>query len=196
VQAGHVWNTTISGSTFTLTVDSVNLISINGFSLKRVSATYTYYYAGLKSYPVTFTERYGSNGYLFDFKKNNTSDGYIFQNFLGYKDDTLGYVQFTSLPCDYSNLTAINDFIKTSENSFEMFPNPANEVLNVKYNMADRKWGLKIMNAVGQKVVELIPQFSEENITISTDKFSSGIYFVNILYEGKIVATKKLVIAH
>jgi hypothetical protein len=77
--------------------------------------------------------------------------------------------------------------IETSP-SFRIFPNPANDFLNVS---SKNKGQIKIINALGQ-TMESIQLNAISNIRISTSKYPNGIYF--IVNEGKF--SSKFIVNH
>ena len=81
--------------------------------------------------------------------------------------------------------------ISESESYFTIFPNPANEYLNITFNsnFADTK--LKIYNSLGKIVRNLNIQdaSNNESIIIDTNDYPSGLYFVEI--SNKDISIKK-----
>ena len=98
-----------------------------------------------------------------------------------------------TLTFDYSKLpggvsgcgttTGINK-IKLSKFSFEVYPNPANEVINIKTNLDN--YTLKLFNALGK----LVWTGSSSRIEI---KYPKGVYYLKI-ENGENSLTKKLII--
>jgi len=79
--------------------------------------------------------------------------------------------------------------------SFEIFPNPATSLLNVDLKNSDSK-SVKatLLNSLGEKV----KSFENNNITsrfnIQVSDLKPGIYFLNIVVDGKFVETTKVII--
>lgn len=69
--------------------------------------------------------------------------------------------------------------------TYSVFPNPANNQLNIKGNFNNTK--IEICNAIGQKIYS--NKINSVNLLIDISEFDNGIYFVNI--DNKI---KKLII--
>lgn len=78
---------------------------------------------------------------------------------------------------------------------FNIFPNPASDFVNIKFNEYNTNVKVEILNAVGQVVYSESPYNTSmgEVAEINTSNFKSGIYFVKITADGKLT-TEKLVI--
>jgi hypothetical protein len=68
----------------------------------------------------------------------------------------------------------------------EVFPNPVNDVINVKYTVSRNAYvNIKVMDVLGNDVVTLFSQrvfLGDQNITYNTNsKLSRGFYFVRII---------------
>jgi len=81
--------------------------------------------------------------------------------------------------------------ISESESYFTIFPNPANEYLNITFNSNFADTNLKIYNSLGKIVRNLNIQdaSNNESIIIGTNDYPSGLYFVEI--SNKDISTKK-----
>jgi hypothetical protein len=81
-----------------------------------------------------------------------------------------------------SVITGIQSSILNS-NSISVYPNPANQVLNVKFNnikagMAD----IQIMDITGRMITETQREVSSGNIiSLNIEGLSTGIYFVKVI---------------
>lgn len=78
----------------------------------------------------------------------------------------------------------ISDF-----NNFSIYPNPSNEIVNVK--AAETVTKAEIYNIAGAKVYN--KQIGEKTFTINADNFSKGMYLVKV-YTNKGVGVKKLIV--
>ncbi len=79
-------------------------------------------------------------------------------------------------------------------NSFYVFPNPTNEILNFAYastSISVTESELSIIDIYGRQVKKIKLTTSETQINIS--ELSSGIYFVQLMQDGKIMGTEKIV---
>lgn len=89
--------------------------------------------------------------------------------------------------------------IQTNEMSFGniyLFPNPANDFTEIKlFSQSDTDTKLCVFNLLGTTILtkEINLVRGENNLPLTTAKFQSGIYFINISQENYSV-TKKLVI--
>ncbi len=66
---------------------------------------------------------------------------------------------------------SINDY---SNMNFSFYPNPANNILNIKATTTIKR--IKVINSIGQTIFD--KEMDNLNTSINTSKFKSGIYFV------------------
>ncbi|MBA3682188.1 MAG: T9SS type A sorting domain-containing protein [Bacteroidetes bacterium] len=196
---GQNWSFSIknmdnSYETYTVTIDSVNTSVINSILLKYYKVTYSKYNAFtsvLMNFPGTIYERFGDMLFLFHFTQKNASTctGDLAYGIMCYQDSTFGLKQFTSLPCNYSNPTSINN-VDTQINGFKIFPNPTNSILNLELNgsIGIEDCIIKIRNVIGQIVFEAK---AKEQINIR--ELKPGIYFLQLYHKEKLIATEKII---
>ena len=117
------------------------------------------------------------------------------ENIRGNLPDLIAYHELDQTYRWYTNIFDVIDNTQDLEvnSSFTLFPNPADK--NVYLKMDDfagyQEMPIKIINSLGQIVQQT--QFLHNNLTISTENWSEGIYFVVVGKERKIV--KKLQVA-
>lgn len=90
------------------------------------------------------------------------------------------------------NLVGINENLNNNI-SFQIFPNPANELLSIVYSGKNKVDEIIVTNVLGDKILTIA--IENNHTTISTLKFPDGIYFISIRVENG-VSTKKLIIQH
>jgi len=86
---------------------------------------------------------------------------------------------------------------KSSEIAFNVFPNPANNLLHINFNgSTENLRAIYLINAIGEKI-EFGNGFRDNlsQVTLSTAGLPNGFYFVVVNQNGK-VNTKKVVISH
>lgn len=88
-------------------------------------------------------------------------------------------------PFDFSTLELDDTGIEEGEFSFEVYPNPVNEILYIKDAPADGIWMLT--NAQG-KVLTTGEVSGNSKIEIAFDEFENGVYFIQMIEAHKIVA--------
>jgi hypothetical protein len=175
--AGSGWQTIVLKAnntplTYTYVVDSIAQVVLNGLSLKRL-----YIQGGY------ITERYGFQGYLFNFPSwSQGCDGYYFNEFLCYSDSVLGQVKFSEKSCDYSetvNMSGLELNIPSSK--IQVGPNPAINTLTI---ILDQDGGelseVRIINASGLEVISF--RNLKQHSVLNVQDLTSGIYF--LLYRG------------
>ncbi len=99
------------------------------------------------------------------------------------------YIRFS-----ISYLTSVDE--KALNSSFSIFPNPAEENTTVKFDGSLLKGNsqVRIYNLLGEEVLTQTLRAGQESILVSTSELSSGIYFVNLVNNGKMLASKKLTV--
>jgi hypothetical protein len=84
------------------------------------------------------------------------------------------------------------DFVGLQENSSPLdvtiFPNPANDVLNIKVGTIKENTKIKIADVIGRII--LITEYKSQ---LDISFLEKGIYFVTIQQEGKTLGTKKII---
>jgi len=96
---------------------------------------------------------------------------------------------------DYNDISLVINDIKSAETSLELFPNPFNESINLRFNSAaNNQIKLKLLTVTGKIILQgnynAVKGLNTYNI--KTDKLSHGIYIVNII-SGNKVYNKKIV---
>lgn len=77
------------------------------------------------------------------------------------------------------------------------YPNPIVSSATIDYSIdtyGDLAAKILVMNLLGNKVMEFDLMRGEHSINIPADELSNGIYFYTLQFEGKNVATKKIVV--
>jgi len=101
----------------------------------------------------------------------------------------------TALSGDNSNmamrsLQATKNNDQNPSNHLKIYPNPANDVVNIRMNIETSAL-LSIMNAAGQEIYKTVTSGNE--LHLNTSQWSSGLYLVRLNEEGTI-NTAKLII--
>lgn len=91
-----------------------------------------------------------------------------------------------SNPSSCATIVAINDV--NNNNSFEVYPNPAHETVNVSTTMDIQK--VEIMNYLGQVIFS--QNTTNNNFTLNVANYADGVYFIRISGNDGI-ATQKLI---
>jgi hypothetical protein len=135
---------------------------------------------------------------------NNSSGGYyIMDEYLWYQPGThypvAGYFNYDGVMHSFyisGNLTGLNDR-KNESLAFELFPNPASELLNIRFPVSPTgKMQLGIYNSLGQELKTI-----DANATLTVDQainiseFSNGIYILQLKENGTLLNSKRFVIS-
>lgn len=173
--AGNGWTTTIlkandTPTTITTVVDSVKMVTINGFNLKRLYLKYGY-----------VTERFGFSGFLFNFPSYAMGcDGYGFVEPLCYSDHEFGEIKFSEKSCGYSGSFNINGLGRqVNGTAVKLWPNPVGEYIHIEFDEGITHTNeLRIINAIGQTQIFLNMAQATERVDVS--QLPPGIYFIEI----------------
>ena len=76
-----------------------------------------------------------------------------------------------------------------SDVSVDVFPNPASEFLTIKTN--SDKCSITITNLLGERIQD--PILFDQSISIQTNEWNSGVYFITIISQNKIEVKKIIV---
>ncbi len=104
----------------------------------------------------------------------------------------------SSIPFEFkigtSYLTGIDE--SKFQNGFELYPNPAENVVSASFGeqFADADNQIQVYDLLGKRVFGHNLNVGENKIDIETSDFDSGVYFVNILSNGKVIGSKKLIV--
>ena len=96
-------------------------------------------------------------------------------------------LQFTNV-CAATGITEIGN-----SNEYLLFPNPFSEQTTLQSDRHLKNVTLTLYNYTGQ-IVKQLNSISGQTITLYRDKLPSGLYFVRVSEDNKIIATKKLII--
>jgi hypothetical protein len=101
-----------------------------------------------------------------------------------------------------SSLNGINEVANKFTWTFNLFPNPANDIITIKINndIAAAGYAIELSNVMGQKIIS--EKTTTNTFTINTQNFVAGMYFCKVseiktdgsIKSGSLI--KKLVIQH
>lgn len=101
-------------------------------------------------------------------------------------------------PSDSVRLKVVFDVAPTgianveSKNTFQLFPNPANDIIRVKYNY-DSNADLIIYDITGKVVRKETLMAAQSDYTLSIADLRSGVYFYSLNNGKEIISMKKLI---
>ncbi|MBE0663497.1 MAG: T9SS type A sorting domain-containing protein [Bacteroidales bacterium] len=99
-----------------------------------------------------------------------------------------GYFDLINL----QQVTGINSL--EQKQSAKIFPNPFNNQTTLQTDNILKNATLSVYNCFGQ-TIKKIRNISGQTITINRDNLPSGVYFIRLTQDNKIIATNKLIIA-
>ncbi len=157
-----------------LTVIDTGRSTIQGISLKWI-----------KSNVDTIYERIGFLTQYF-FQYDNCTTAYDYNEGGGlrcFSDNQILNYNRTNNTCSYLyTTTSLNK--QPLNNYLKIYPNPANEILNVDFvtlSRLDATYKIEIINALGQVIKEEEITFKDNKATISTKELANGVYVLTLL---------------
>ena len=98
---------------------------------------------------------------------------------------------------EYDNAVGIQTLDASAVNPLsEPSPNPANNLTGIKYSAGSNGARIVVYNLLGKEVKEIKLTEKQGAIIITTSDLGQGVYYYSLFANGKMLATKKLVIAH
>ena len=78
------------------------------------------------------------------------------------------------------------------------YPNPANQKTGINFQLPTPNSEARVMlrNLLGSVVKEIKVNGNENNFSINTSDLNNGLYFYSVMFENKILFTKKLIVKH
>jgi predicted esterase len=108
--------------------------------------------------------------------------------FSGMQEYKVIAVNYDFLESDTSNTASIVlsdiDFPRATENSTILYPNPSTGIVNILLDNSFKNARIEVFRYDGEKVLKQIIS-DNSNFSIDLSAYSKGIYFVNILADGK-----------
>jgi hypothetical protein len=101
--------------------------------------------------------------------------------------------QSTPNACIQSGQTALSINEHTSKTISSIFPNPFSSSATIQTSGNLKNASLTICNAYGQ-IVKRVENITGQSISVSRDNLASGLYFMRLIEDDKIIAVEKLVI--
>ena len=176
-----------NGYTYSVTVSTVN---INGGGTRKKLYLYN---AAVPS--ENWIEGVGSSNNPFRPYYELPSDPYIYltcsaQN--GINIYNHGIANGQTNPTDCSILLSVEE-INYVKQEVNFSPNPFKTELLISKKSNFENSTLKIFNSIGQLIKE-IENINGQNIIINRETLNSGIYFAQLIENGKIISTNKIII--
>lgn len=167
-------------------VSSIDSILINGQYRKRWN------FDSINDIPLYIIEGIGTSNGLIEQIYTSPMD-FTNRYLVCVKDDSnVLFVSnyYSSVGCNliYEGLDEIN-----SDYSFNCYPNPFSSQMTLQTNNVFKKATLTVYNSFGQQVKQ-IKNVSGQSFTLQRDNLSSGLYFLQLTQDNKILTTDKIVI--
>jgi len=113
---------------------------------------------------------------------NTTTDSFTFT----VDDGEGGLIATPQFNIELDPDIMINTEDLLNQNDISIFPNPANEIINVGFSKTlNEEISVRIFNLQGQLLQEKIVANSQELIQLHTKNFADGIYFVQVRTESQ-----------
>ncbi len=101
------------------------------------------------------------------------------------------WIDNIKLPSHETVIVSINDKIEVAEDKFEVYPNPANDIVYLNVELVETtKSSVKILNTNGQVVYQYAKQFNildgKNTILLNTSELSNGYYIIELSTGNKL----------
>jgi hypothetical protein len=166
---------------YTITVQSVNTVTVNFTPLKELTLAYLFKWGNTNFfYSGKATERIGGDKYLFHFWNKLYTDCSYFSGFLCYKDSAFGQIQFNGFTnCDYANPLGVGENY-TTENHVSIFPNPSSDFVEFKTDFLGSHPKIEFSDLSGRIVKQVIVDKSN---SIDIRALEAGLYILSAFSE-------------
>lgn len=164
----------------------------HNYSMQRINNNITWTFENIQLQPTDINPS-ASKGYI-SFKvkpKPGYAIGDIIPNFAN--------IYFDSNPAITTN-TFTTEFVSTLANSsfdtsnFMIYPNPANEIIQVNLKNTNEKLESIQINDVLGKTIYKVDKLNTNSQSVEISNLSKGLYFVEITTQSKLKQTKKLTV--
>ena len=92
----------------------------------------------------------------------------------------------------------IDDVTETETVSYELklYPNPTSDYLNIfmRHHRGSRNFTFRILNGIGQEMAVFEQNIQEETLMIDLAGYGSGVYYLEVSQEGRILETERFVV--
>ena len=129
--------------------------------------------------------------------------GYVFPVLEPPYAENIWLLRVDSLGIDSSLWVGIDNSINYEPSKLKVYPNPATDKLivsftdpNVENNCSTKKKLVSFYNSSGTQIKEIEISYSQNNIEVTVSSWTSGLYYVVIFVDGKIVAQDKFIVIH
>lgn len=175
---------------FTTTVDSVKVVTVNGINLKRLFVKNYNSAAGSVARSAIITERFGAEPFLFYWIIFSHFQINYFSGLLCYEDSNWPLQQFTNKACSYSNIMGVDESGFVSE-KVKISPNPVVDFLNIEWEYFNEQMNVEVivLDINGKKVKETRIKQGEK---IVMSDLSKGIYLLQLRSDNKSIYTGKV----
>lgn len=115
--------------------------------------------------------------------------------FVGSNNPTFGAYKYAYYYIDDITLidqttVGINEL--RNGNSVSVYPNPANDIVNFQFSNTIEKRKIELYDAIGNLVLE--KDASSNNLSLTTENLSNGIYFYSVKHNNVVLKQDKIVI--
>ncbi|MBL0129659.1 MAG: T9SS type A sorting domain-containing protein [Flavobacteriales bacterium] len=116
---------------------------------------------------------------------------YIYGAYRGYNDGTTSYWPWEQ--GFVSRLYGLNVGVREHERfAFKLYPNPANATTTIELQHLPSAATVSLRDALGREVLQ--QRLSERSTTVQLQALSEGIYTLQFISEGKVIAQEKLIV--
>ncbi len=175
------------------------ILSITNSNLVDINTTITVPGDEVVISPINFVVIPGTDSYVFNvIPLNGFSSGPVNFNLSGTdaRGNACNYsFVVTFQKCDRPRkVIGPNSKIDTGLSNIALFPNPAKEIVNIKYNSQSPNMQIELYDVTGKLLSTFKPQNTEGTIAMPIHSFAKGIYIIVLKEDEQPVLQKKLII--
>lgn len=194
-----------SEQTQTIVINDQSSNPVANFTAARTNTT-----TGTNEFTFTNTtdEKGFATTYLWDFGvSNSTTDtstaknpvfNYPASGIYTVKLIAIGQFGLDSITKEVTAYIVNTNEVSTSFNAISLFPNPANHIVNVNFNInQSAEVSVMVSDISGRTVNYVAPSIypaGQQNIVLNTTELNNGIYFVTVVSEGFTKTTRLMIV--
>lgn len=103
-------------------------------------------------------------------------------------------VKVDSMGCEVAGCDGVGLVEQESQNVLSIYPNPANENVSIAFSgAANDPYCVEIINSAAELVDQVFFN-GRKSVSLSTEQYAEGIYFLRVMSKGECLVTEKLII--
>lgn len=162
-------------------VDSITNVILSGDTLKKFFISYNNHSTIAPGWGIgsSYTEKIGSDWYLFPERINCLADGVGAYAIRCYSDSSnWSYTSGIAFTCD--DILSVKNYPQLENSTISVYPNPSKQNFKIQIPTAFDWNELIVYNAQGKEVLKKINSINENEVFIS-ENLVNGVYFLRVI---------------